>query len=237
MSNRQYYRNAEQFDYQSTLECPDCKASVHVGTAGHKNLNAHCASKACRARAKANGNRKPPKPNQVLESFFKLRAPLNPPQVAAPAPIHAAEANKRATEIGHLVEMIPAPSPAQQGQERGCRRGLQLLQNLKTAMKRIPDDVPSATPEDCLGVFAVEPSTCVAESEEEDWPIVNTMLKSSFGWGEAEMATAVPQMLKHGEYGLDGFIKFMKYYVVERSLQGVMFETKIEALIRELESR
>jgi hypothetical protein len=104
-------------------------------------------------------------------------------------------------------------------------------------MKRIPSDVPSATPEDCLGVFAIEPSACIAESEEEDWPIINTMLKSLFGWGEAEMATAVPQMLKCGEYGLDGFIKFMRYYIVERSLQGVMFETKVKALIRELESR
>lgn len=124
----------------------------------------------------------------------------------------------------------------QQGQEHSCRRGLQLLQDLETAIKQIPDDVSSATSKDCLGVFAVEPSACVAESEEEDWPIVNTMLKSSFGWGEAEMAAAVPQMLKHGEYGLDGFIKFMKYYIVERSLQGVMFETKVEALIRGLES-
>ena len=135
-----------------------------------------------------------------------------------------------------LVEIIPMPSSVEQGQKRGCRKGLQLLQDLETAMKQIPDDIPSVTPEDCLGVFAVEPSACVAESEEEDWPIVNTMLKSSFGWGVAEMAAAVPQMLKCGEYRMDGFIKFMKYYIVERSLQGVMFETKVEVLIQELES-
>ena len=104
-------------------------------------------------------------------------------------------------------------------------------------MKRIPNDIPSATPEDCLSVFAVEPSACVAETEEEDWPILNAMFKSSFGWGEAEMAAAIPRMLKRGEYGLDAFVKFMKYYVVQRSLQGVMFEMKVEALVKELECR
>ena len=51
------------------------------------------------------------------------------------------------------------------------------------------------------------------------------------------MATNIPQMMKHREYGLDGFIKFMMFFVVERSLQGVMIETKVEALLRELESQ
>jgi hypothetical protein len=67
------------------------------------------------------------------------------------------------------------------------------------------------------------------ETEEKDWPIVSMMLKSLFRWGETEMATSIPQMLKHGEYGLDRFIRFLKFYVIERSLQGVMFETKVEA--------
>jgi hypothetical protein len=42
-------------------------------------------------------------------------------------------------------------------------------------------------------------------------------------------------MLKHREYRLDGFIKFMMYFIVNRGLQGVMFETKVEVLVRELE--
>jgi hypothetical protein len=104
-------------------------------------------------------------------------------------------------------------------------------------MKRIPNDILSMTPEDCLSVCAVEPSACVAKTEEEDWPILNAMFKSLFGWGEAEMATAIPQMLKHGKYGLDVFVRFMKYYVVQRSLQGVMFKMKVKALVKELEHR
>ena len=86
-----------------------------------------------------------------------------------------------------------------------------------------------------LSVFAIDPCHCIAEPGEDDWTILNTMLKSSFGWGEVEMAAAIPQMLKCGEYGLDGFIKFMMYFVVNRGLQGVMFEMKVEVLIRELD--
>lgn len=158
-----------------------------------------------------------PKPNQVLEMFFKPRVPLNPPRVSAPAPIHATEASTQSRII--------------------CQRGLRLLKDLEAAINRIPSDVPRATSEDCLSVFAMDPRACIAESEEEDWPVLNGMLKSSFGWGETEMAAAIPQMLKRGEYGLDGFVSFMRFYVEERGLQGVMFEMKVEALLRELESR
>lgn len=191
---------------------------VQVGTAGHKNLDAHRALKACHAAThmcEKAACQRPLKPNQVLETFFKPRAPLNPPRVSALAPLHAAEASKQ------LI----------------CQRGLHLFQDLEASINQIPIDVPNATPEDCLSVFAADPYACVAESEEEDWPILNAMLKSSFGWGETEMATVIPKMLKRGEYGLDRFVRFMRFYVVERSLQGVLFEMKIEALLRELESQ
>jgi hypothetical protein len=70
------------------LECPNCGKPVHVGTAGHKNLEAHRASKACRTHAnKEKAKTKPEKANQVLNTFFKPHAPLNPSTVSAPPPI------------------------------------------------------------------------------------------------------------------------------------------------------
>jgi hypothetical protein len=62
------------------------------------------------------------------------------------------------------------------------------------------------------------------------------MLKSAFGWGEIEMAATIPEMLNHGEWGLDGFVKFMRFFVVERGLEGALFETKAEALIKKLDN-
>jgi hypothetical protein len=189
-----------------------------------------------------------------LGYIFQAPCPLNPPKVSAPAPVHAAESRKQANERAHPIIPTTNPFPTQKGKQKAsqttlpmqpdsntnttiCPNGLQLLQRLEAAANQISSDVPSAAPKDPLSIFMLNPSDCIAEDGEDDWPILNSMLKSSFGWGEREMAAAIPQMLKHGEYGLDGFIKFMKYFVVERGLQGVMFETKVDALVRELEQQ
>jgi hypothetical protein len=118
-----------------------------------------------------------------------------------------------------------------------CPRASQLLRDLEEATKQIPDEVPVATQENPLSIFTVDPHTCVAEPGEDDWPILSGMLKTAFGWGEAEMATAIPDMLNRGALGLNGFIEFMWFFVNERELEGVLFETKIDALLRELGKR
>ena len=51
------------------------------------------------------------------------------------------------------------------------------------------------------------------------------------------MAAVILQLLNCGKYGLDGFIHFMTFFVRERGLEGALFETKVEALLRELRDR
>ena len=82
---------AEKFTAESKLECSNCKKTVHAGTAGYTNLDMHRASKACVQHGKANVWNRPTKPNHSLNAFFKPRAPLNPPTVSVPPPIHPAE--------------------------------------------------------------------------------------------------------------------------------------------------
>ncbi|KAH9013080.1 hypothetical protein EDB85DRAFT_1845294, partial [Lactarius pseudohatsudake] len=143
------------FTFSSTLECPDCKKVIHVGTGGHKNLEAHRTSKACRlaCRKHASGaqSRKPEKANQVLDSFFKPRVPLNPSTVSAPPPICPGESftltpKRRMEPLGPepAQETAPLPAPA-------------LLRDLEAAVKQIPSDKPSATPEHRLSIFSVDP--------------------------------------------------------------------------------
>ena len=91
-----------------------------------------------------------------------------------------------------------------------------------------------ATQEHRLSIFAVDPYSCVAEPGEDDWPILNGMLKTAFGWGEAEMAATIPDMLNRGTLGLDGFIEFIRFFVNRRGLEGVLLETKIDTLLKEL---
>jgi hypothetical protein len=63
------------------------------------------------------------------------------------------------------------------------------------------------------------------------------MQKASFGWGEAEMQEAMKSMLNCGEHGLDGFIHFFWYFVLEHGLEGVMIKTKVYVLLQELDNQ
>ena len=122
-------------------------------------------------------------------------------------------------------------------QAKVCPKAVQLLHDLEAAVNRIPNEMPHATQLHRLSIFAVNPRICVADPGEDDWPILNGMLKSAFGWGESEMAAAIPEMLSRGELGLDGMIQFLTFFVTERGLEGALLETKIEALVRELDKR
>lgn len=59
------------------------------------------------------------------------------------------------------------------------------------------------------------------------------MMKSAFGWGITETGSVVKEELNRSEFGLDGFILFMKFFVVE--VEGALFETEVEVLLNELE--
>lgn len=144
----------------------------------------------------------------------------------------------KATEMHNGVE---APRHSLQARKSPCPRGIKLLNRLNTATRRIPTDVPFATPAHRLSSFSANPCTCIADPEEDiedgDWPVLNTMLKTTFGWGELEMKENTKSMLNRGEHGLDGFIQFFKYFVLERGLEGVMIETKVDVLLCELNKR
>ena len=236
---------------------------VQVGTAGRQNLEAHRASKACRTRAngaKGAKSNRPEKTNQSIDAFFKPWAPLNPFTVSAPPPIHPGDPFALTPEYhrGPLASPEQDPEPARLMAESSedltatpqgvltvelptqhilDKEAVRLLQELEAAVKRIPSDIPAATPEHQLNIFAADPHTCVAEPGEDDWLIINQMMKSSFGWGEVEMATVIPKMLNRGAYGLDGFICFMMFFVRERGLQGALFETKVKAILKGIEDR
>src|SRR5258707_13108431 len=73
----------------STLDCPDCKRTVHVGLGGNKNLEIHRKAKTCHMDMKANQSSRPSKLNQSLHAFFRPQVPLNRSTVTAPSLIHA----------------------------------------------------------------------------------------------------------------------------------------------------
>jgi hypothetical protein len=281
-------RGLNKFNAGSTLECPACKEMVHVGTGGHRNLESHRGSKACRATQKKVASRhtgRQSKPNNVLEMFFSSKVPLNPSTVSAPPLIEAQEIVKhpqltteactlastdtsesmawldpslrpepssqassaRSSESSTLApskKQLEKQSPSQATKKATkkatvnvCQAAIGLVHWLEAAVDRIPCSVPHAAPDHRLTTFAIDPHACVdnLEPDEDDWAIINPIFKTSFGWGELETRAAVPHMLNRGVHGLDGFLRFLKFFVVQRGLEAVLFETKVELLISELE--
>lgn len=66
--------------------------------------------------------------------------------------------------------------------------------------------------------------------------VLNSMLKTAFGWGESEMQENAKEMVNRGKHGLDGFIQFFKYFVFRRGLEGALIETKFEGLLCEIDN-
>ncbi|KAH9170291.1 hypothetical protein EDB89DRAFT_2190372 [Lactarius sanguifluus] len=201
---------------------------------------------------------KPDRPNHDLRTFFKPRVPLVPPTVVAPPLIHTdetsfsglsdnLEVDLEVLETHARVPLATPPSTSGAGNTQGktpCQKGIDLLNKLEAALTRIPDSVPLATSEHRLSIFSANPHSCVASLEqgpevdlEDDWMVLNSMLKTAFGWGESEMRENTKEMLNRGAHGLDGLIQFLKYFVLQRGLEGAMIETKVNGLLCEIDNQ
>jgi hypothetical protein len=118
-----------------------------------------------------------------------------------------------------------------------CTVASELLSRLEKAIKRIPSDKPHATIEHRLSEFSNDPSTVVQGPADDDWEeVLNPMMKRAFGWGDDATRAAAKEMLQRGQFGLDGFLKFIHYFVERRGLKGGMFESKIMGILEELET-
>jgi hypothetical protein len=131
---------------------------------------------------------------------------------------------------------VPRKKPLCDKTAAACPIAMNLLSKLRKGMERIPTDNPSATAEHRLREFGGDPSKCI-HPELEDWEdLLNPMMKNAFGWGAHEMNEAARSMLHRGQYGLDGFVNFIEYFVTRRRLMGGMIEGKVTAVLEALES-
>ena len=146
---------------------------------------------------------------------------------------------------------LGAPPPVDAGKSQGktpCQKGIELLNKLEAAVSWIPNNIPLATPAHRLSIFSADPRSCIASPEqgpdkglevdfEDDWMVLNSMLKTAFGWGELEMRENTKEMLNHGVHGLDGFIQFFKYFVLQCGLEGAMIKMKVDGLLCEIDNQ
>lgn len=212
--------------------CPDCKTRIHCGTVGLANLEKnHRGKKTCiKAKEKYEKAQKESK-NPTILAFFNRPKAVPIPSTITPA-----------TKVKTSQRYIPVESPAFKATENQEREtdhvtAKDFLTKLSILINSLPETIPEASIYDRLAVFAGNP-------EDHDDPMLaaddlwestlNNSLKSALGWSDEEN---MDDIIRRGRYGLDGFVNFVRYFVVKRGVNEALFEGKLTHLVSALEKR
>ncbi|KAJ7055250.1 hypothetical protein C8F01DRAFT_1234702 [Mycena amicta] len=203
--------------------CPDCGALKSYGTAGVANLEStHRNAPVCKKAI--------PKDKKIqtsMSSYFSkqpaIAAQRVPSTVTAPLPVHATS----------IPPGPPSPAEASTSQPSRSKRAScaqQLLADLRLDVLLLPDSIPLAVYGSGLSAFSGDPSSRLSADipPAELWEHLNPIFHSVFGY--AATLEARMELVRRGKHGLDGFLRFMEYFIVHRGLQGGMVELKIEQL-------
>jgi hypothetical protein len=120
-----------------------------------------------------------------------------------------------------------------------CNFAKQLLCDLDKKRKQIPASAPLAAPNHPLAVFSGNPMAACTHraSELEDWEdILNPMMKRAFDWGANSGSFRLNGLARRGTNGLDGFYRFIEYFITHRGLKGGLVEVKFGILMAAIDS-
>jgi hypothetical protein len=106
-----------------------------------------------------------------------------------------------------------------------------LLTQLEDAIDALPSSVHHTTESDVLAAFGQEPSQYVdADLAAVDvYEQLNPLFHSVLSWNMSVEETAA--ILRRGRLGLDGLLKFLKYFVHERGVREQDFAGKIQQIL------
>ena len=106
------------------------------------------------------------------------------------------------------------------------------MQQLKAKIEAIPNDIaPPAQLDHPLAAFSGDPADCIQGSFKDDWEeVLNLRMKQVFAWGEG-LDKVEQDFVQRGEMGLDGFLRFVGYFVEYCGLLGTLIKTKVTILL------
>lgn len=110
-----------------------------------------------------------------------------------------------------------------------------ILQRLHAADRQLPESVPFGTWEDTLAVFAIDPAQLVDPTMEANclWEeVLNGMMKNVLGWADQPVCGLV----RRGEFGLSGLLRFIEYFMLKRGVSAGLFEGKLSVLMSEIDN-
>ncbi|KAJ6527860.1 hypothetical protein DFH09DRAFT_1327969 [Mycena vulgaris] len=221
-------------DANGYATCPDCEESVHCGTGGVGNLRKrHMGSKPClAAQAKKLTTQNKQFHDSKISGWLVPKPVRVPTTVAAPAPIQviAAYAPRKLIPPSHSRD---SPPPTASLNARSASSSL--LTQLEAAIQTVPSTVPEATDGDVLAASSQDPAHYV----DPDVPAIeifenlNSILHTTLGWAMPVEETA--GLLRRGAKGLDGLLRFFRYFVEDRGVREQDFGSKIQQILRAIE--
>ncbi|THU89596.1 hypothetical protein K435DRAFT_781533 [Dendrothele bispora CBS 962.96] len=199
----------------------------------------------------------PPKPkvkvqqNSSLMNWFGKKPPLVQSTVTAPAliqapssdpPLSQSATSPTETSISipsqHITNTSNLPSPKSK-QTNADNRTSDPGTPVDISEDHVTPIVPSLKGAELiralLAEFAQNPSeSAIGREVNEDWEVLNKMFHRAFGWAEGNVIEP-SGIARHGQFGLDGFLKFMRYYIEVCGLEGALVETKFEKIFMEID--
>ncbi|KAJ7576654.1 hypothetical protein C8J56DRAFT_799797, partial [Mycena floridula] len=170
-----------------------------------------------------------------LARYLAPKAPHVPSTVAAPRALplqstSAAEISSHLLSSSFTRPVIGEKSIAGPGSEYLSAHLPKFLRKLQNLVGRLPDSIPEGTLNVGLGIYGGKPENRVTDvnlSSDDLWEeIVNPLLHQVF-WNKP-VENIIP-LISRGEYGMDGFITFVTYFV-SRGISELLFHQQISML-------
>ncbi|KAG6848163.1 hypothetical protein H0H93_002810, partial [Arthromyces matolae] len=204
-----------------TVECPDCGTIVQCGKVGISNLEKrHRGSEVCKKTAFKRSKNSQKKNTSILG--FLIPKPVKTPSLVQIPPL-----------LGQSSE-IETRTPIEEHIPKSPQHD-DFFDQLRLLVSRLPESVPEALLTDGLAEFSGDPAIAVdpALSGDVIWEeMLNQMLKRHLGYGKTSDLTAI---IRRGELGMDGFIRFMEYFVIERGVSADLIKQKLEHLMETIQ--
>ncbi|KAF7970371.1 hypothetical protein HWV62_24292 [Athelia sp. TMB] len=106
------------------------------------------------------------------------------------------------------------------------------LQQLQTAVRRLPISVGLALPSDELARFSGDP-VAAAEGFDDPWEMVDQALNSVIGFGKNE--DEISRLVRRGPLGMDGLCNWLARCIAELKVDPILLEGKMQRLINAIQ--
>jgi hypothetical protein len=111
------------------------------------------------------------------------------------------------------------------------KTGNWFIKRFEEVVESLPESIPIGSGNDKLAAFAIEPALLDDPKIDANdlWEVViNGFLKEHLGWGEeADMG----ELIRRGEQGMDGVLRFSKYFIEKRGVSADLFKGKLSHLL------